>query len=136
MDQHDNPRIRELLAETTRLENERRMWKNRAQSGRKLLDALILMMQQRFGNEDTGAALIQEVAARADRLERDAWCGAAALVREFIEDANTPMGDYAPDVVKPIDETMNDRHGYLYLTPQAAFIRKWVDRFKAVTNVP
>lgn len=133
--EHDNTRIRELLAETTRLENERRMWKNRAESGRKLLDALILMIQQRFGNEDTGATLIQEVAARADRLERDAWCGAAVLAREFIKDAKTPMGDYAPDLVYPGD-AVTDSEGRFYDPPQSAFIRKWVDRFKAVIDAP
>lgn len=114
-------RVDELLADASRLENERRGWKLRAESALKLLSATLVEMRVSGGPRGNAAAeMVKEVAARADRLEADAWCRAAAVARSFVEACSEPMGDYAPLVVRPGD---GDR-------PEHAFLRAWILRFE------
>jgi hypothetical protein len=118
-------RIDALQARGSELENERRMWKARAAAKQKLLDALLLLWSNRWGYDGDDAAaqeLIRQVAKRSDELERDAWCGAANELRAFVQDALLPMGDYAPDLVLPVEGS----------NPKSKFIARWTERFKRV----
>lgn len=129
--QEMDARIDELHRSNTETENARRMWKARAEAARKGLHALILMFTQRFGADDMEALqAVKELTDRVDNLERDVWNKAVGLVRVFLTDAEEPMGDYAPDLVRPVDDP-NPLHGKPFVDPHVMFIRRWRDRFKA-----
>lgn len=114
---HDlNQRITELQATGTKLENERRMWKSRANASKRLLMALLHGALERFGGEDcvmTTVRLIESVQQRNENLERDTWSAAGGLVRTFLAEAKDEFDG----------ETTN-------LTPHVEFIRRWVKRFQ------
>lgn len=132
MTNHLERQITELQERNSKLEDERRMWKLRAEATNKLLHAMLGMMAARYGSDDYEAReLIASVAARADRLERDAWTKPTALLREFITEATSPMGDYAPEIVTPVGKAGGyDTGAAIDDTPRAAFVRKWVARFQ------
>lgn len=127
-------RINELLALNSRIENERRMWKNRAGSLRHLLDGVLVELSVGFDKavEDSSETKdfarfvepmfretlkrIRLVAARADALEADAWCKAVDVAREFMKDAE-----------KVAEGIGGDRPG----EAPGRWASEWLHRFKA-----
>ena len=126
-------RIDELLREASALENERRRWKNQAESWKGAAKAIFMMVAAYYGAEEGKRADdVRKLTERLNLLEKDAWCGAANLARDFIEQAESPLMDYAPDLVRPIDAETAAADGSARIDPKTAFIRRWVSRFRAV----
>lgn len=130
-----NARINELMTMCSKLENERRMWKQRAKAAQSILAevfvdvavsarALLLDGASDVSVRNVAEALdvTRAVAERADMLERDAWTAWAPHVRAFIAQAREPMGDYAPDIAVPAEDE----------GPAGLFVRAWVTRFSSL----
>ena len=115
---NESERITELQAEGTRLVNELRMWKARAEAAEGLLHDLLVefpLAERIHGRLDGTAHVemmmrVKNVAVRIALLEADAHAKGEkiaelrALIQRYVEDAKTPMGDFAPDIVLPTDK--------------------------------
>lgn len=90
---HLERRVTELQAAGTRLENDRRMWKARAEAAREILQALAVdlpILQRLVGRGATEAEVRDlvttalDVHERIELLERDAWTACSGIAREMV----------------------------------------------------
>jgi hypothetical protein len=120
-------KVTELQARGTELENERRMWRARAEALKLLLcwsiiEAPMAALIKR-SSDDEGWRELREVhekilvvAERADRLEADAWTKCAALAKEFVQTAK--------DAVHECGVEGPEAGGWI------GFVDDWAEKFK------
>lgn len=126
----ESARVTELQTALTTNVLETRKWKSRAVAVRRALNAVIdgaIANAEFVGRDHSRSALemrksIEEVIGRLWILEQDTNVQLVPLVKAFLEEAETPMGDYAPQIVCPVDGKK----------PEHAFLRKWVERLRGL----
>ncbi len=112
--------VDELQAACSRIENERRKYRALHAATRAMLLAACIeipidLAVHAEGGEVRVSKLILDVHERNERLEADAWCGAANEVRSFIKEAEAmPLEAWSVSNVL------------------SAFIAQWVKRFATV----
>lgn len=116
-------RVTEVQGLNTRLENERRRYKLLHEATEKLFIAAVAEIPRALvvmgsGEPFAVSDLIREVHERNELLEADAWCNAAAAIREFVEEAT------------PVIETQFLSDEGTYTT--GLFLDRWRARFVAV----
>lgn len=125
MGDHTQSQVDELQARCTQLEDERRMWKHRAEVYEQAFSALVLHgAEVLFTCADNAeaakafyadaAARVSKIVHRADALEADAWTKCAAVARDFVEAS-------VPDERQTIDPWR--------------FIDRWRATFKAALKI-
>lgn len=95
-------RVTELQADNTKIETDRRKHKTLYEVARKLLGELLVdvPLMNRLSNADPmmeraiahDLPMVEEVLKRNEQLEADAWCGATAVARLFVDACEKILG--------------------------------------------
>ncbi len=118
----------ELMNDCTRLENERRHWKARAEASKELLTAALIdypmtaiLAKTETDYDPKVLKRVEQVHASNRALLKDAWCGAANLAREFVKEATSILEQ------EKIEGDMNMLHRYQEL------VDRWTPQFRDIT---
>lgn len=105
-------RVTELQERLSALENERRMWRARAEAATACLRAVLVevpLKQFEMGAQLDAIQLrhifaeIRRIAERADMLEKDAWTKCSALAKEFVAMVEDEGDNLGSDLAEFVD---------------------------------